>query len=107
MYRPFDQSYRLGADPARTLARRGAALIEGARAASASVDPTMPILFNGMLREQTKLALTVFEMAAGVLSVFGVMAMGLAALGTYGLIAYPPSRARTRSAFASDRRKPC
>jgi ABC-type antimicrobial peptide transport system permease subunit len=41
-----------------------------------------------MLRDQTKLALNIFEMAGGMLSVFGAIAMALAALGTYGLIAY-------------------
>ena len=89
VYQPFDQWY----EPERVLHVRGRglderALIETARASVAAVDPTMPILLATMLREQTKLALTIFEMAAGVLSVFGAMAMALAALGTYGLIAY-------------------
>jgi predicted permease len=89
VYEPFDQRY----DPERILHVRGRGLdertlIETARAGVASVDPTMPILLSTMLREQTKLGLTMFEIAGGVLSVFGVIAMALAALGTYGLIAY-------------------
>jgi predicted permease len=89
VYEPFDQQYA----PERVLHVRGRdpderTLIETARASVASVDPTMPILWSTMLREQTKLGLAMFEIAAGVLSVFGVIAMALAALGTYGLIAY-------------------
>jgi ABC-type antimicrobial peptide transport system permease subunit len=89
VYEPFEQRY----SPERLLHVRGRglderALIETARAGVASVDPTMPILLSTMLREQTKAGLAMFEIAGGVLSVFGVIAMALAALGTYGLIAY-------------------
>ena len=41
-----------------------------------------------MLTEQTRVALSVFSMAAGVLMVFAVIAMILTALGTYGLVSY-------------------
>ena len=89
VYQLFDQFYE--ADRILHVRGRGLderALIETARASVASVDPMVPILLSTMLREQTRLALGIFEMAAGVLSVFGVIAMALAALGTYGLIAY-------------------
>lgn len=64
------------------------ALVQTAREAIASVDPGMPIQRSTMLREQTRLALTVFETAGSVLTVFGAIAIALAALGTYGVVAY-------------------
>jgi predicted permease len=89
VYEPFDQRY----EPERVLHVRARglderALIDLARAQVGSVDSTVPILLSTMLRDQTKLALNIFEMAGGMLSVFGAIAMALAALGTYGLIAY-------------------
>jgi ABC-type antimicrobial peptide transport system permease subunit len=53
-----------------------------------ALDPNLPILDARMLSEQTRLALSVFEMAAGVLMAFAVVAMILTALGTYGLVSY-------------------
>jgi ABC-type antimicrobial peptide transport system permease subunit len=41
-----------------------------------------------MLKDQTVAALSIFTMAAGTLMVFGVIAMLLTALGTYGLVSY-------------------
>src|SRR6185503_2180052 len=37
---------------------------------------------------QTRVALFGYEMAASMLTVFGVMAVGLAAIGIYGLVSY-------------------
>ena len=40
------------------------------------------------LTEQTRVALSVYELAAGALTMFGVMTIVLAAIGIYGLVAY-------------------
>ena len=88
VYRPLEQNYL----PAMTLHVRSrdseAALLARLRSTVQSLDPNLPILNARMLSEQTRVALSVFSMAAGVLVVFGVIAMILTALGTYGLVSY-------------------
>ena len=53
-----------------------------------AVDPTIPIVRSVTLPEQTRVALSVYELAAGALTMFGVMTIVLAAIGIYGLVAY-------------------
>jgi predicted permease len=88
VYRPLEQNYL----PAMTLHVRSrdpeAALLARMRSTVQTLDPNLPILNARMLTEQTRVALSVFSMAAGVLMVFGVIAMILTALGTYGLVSY-------------------
>jgi predicted permease len=88
VYLPFQQLYQ----PNMTLQVRAAAaspsLIEQLRGRVQALDPDLPILEARMLSEQTRVALTVFEMAARVLAMIGAMAVALAALGIYGLTAY-------------------
>ena len=64
------------------------ALLARIRSTVQTLDPNLPVLNARMLSEQTRVALSVFSMAAGVLMVFGVIAMILTALGTYGLVSY-------------------
>ena len=52
------------------------------------IDPSIPIVRSMMLSEQTRVALSVYELAAGALTMFGVMTIVLAAIGIYGLVAY-------------------
>jgi predicted permease len=88
VYRPLGQNYL----PAMTLHVRSrdpeAVLLPRLRATVQALDPNLPILNARMLTEQTRVALSIFSMAAGVLMVFGVIAMILTALGTYGLVSY-------------------
>ena len=88
VYRPLAQNYL----PAMTLHVRSrdqdAVLLARLRSTVQALDPNLPILTARMLTEQTRVALSVFSMAAGVLMVFGVIAMILTALGTYGLVSY-------------------
>lgn len=53
-----------------------------------TLDPNVPIVRSNMLRDQTRSALSIFSMAAGTLTMFGVIAMLLTAIGTYGLVSY-------------------
>ena len=53
-----------------------------------ALDPTIPITRSMTLTEQTRVALSVYELAAGALTMFGVMTIVLAAIGIYGLVAY-------------------
>jgi macrolide transport system ATP-binding/permease protein len=88
IYRPFEQSYI----PGMTLHVRSrepeAQLLSRTQATVRSLDANLPILQARMLSEQTRLALTVFSMAASILTMFGVIAMILTALGTFGLVSY-------------------
>jgi macrolide transport system ATP-binding/permease protein len=53
-----------------------------------AIDPTIPITRSTTLTEQTRVALSVYGLAAGALTMFGVMTIVLAAIGIYGLVAY-------------------
>ena len=53
-----------------------------------ALDPAIPITRSTTLTEQTRVALSVYELAAGALTMFGVMTIILAAIGIYGVIAY-------------------
>jgi putative ABC transport system permease protein len=88
VYVPFLQSYR----SSMILNTRGPAgvsvLLEQARAHIRALDPELPILYARSLREQTGASLTILEMVATMLFVFGIAGMALAALGIYGLVSY-------------------
>jgi predicted permease len=53
-----------------------------------ALDPQIPIVRSMMLAEQTRVALAIYQMAAGAITMFGVMTILLAAIGIYGLVAY-------------------
>ena len=53
-----------------------------------TLDPQIPIVRSVMLAEQTRVALSIYQLAAGALTMFGVMTIVLAAIGIYGLVAY-------------------
>jgi predicted permease len=88
VYLPFQQYL----NPDMTLLVRSEslspALIENVRARVLAIDPAVPIVASGLLRDQTRLSLSVYEMAANVLMVFGAVAVLLTSLGTYGLVSY-------------------
>jgi predicted permease len=88
IYLPFPQAYR----SSMTLHTRGAApvdqLVDQARAKVAALDPDLPILNARPMAKATRGALLFFDLTATMLFVFGVTGMALAALGTYGLVAY-------------------
>ena len=53
-----------------------------------ALDPAIPITRSATLTAQTRVALSVYELAAGALTMFGVMTILLAAIGIYGLVSY-------------------
>src|SRR5262249_48801464 len=63
-------------------------LLERVRDRIQALDANVTILDSRMLLEQTRAALSVFELAARWLLIFGLIAAGLAALGIYGLVSY-------------------
>jgi ABC-type antimicrobial peptide transport system permease subunit len=52
------------------------------------LDAAIPITRAVTLAEQARVALSVYELSAGALTMFGVMTIALAAIGIYGVIAY-------------------
>ncbi|HET9369479.1 MAG TPA: FtsX-like permease family protein, partial [Vicinamibacterales bacterium] len=62
--------------------------LERVRTHLQALDPQVPIARSNMLSEQIRVALSVYELAAGGISMFGVLTMVLAAIGIYGLVAY-------------------
>ena len=88
IYLPFFQSYRAN----MILHTRGPAsveqLLEQARARVAALDADLPILSARPLIDRLSGALIFLHFTATMLFIFGVAGMALAAMGTYGLVAY-------------------
>jgi predicted permease len=88
VYLPFSQAY--GPMMAVHVRARLAApdLVDRVRRYIATTDPNVPILESRMLVEQTNLGLAIHVVAARMLTIVGLAAIVLAALGIYGLVAY-------------------
>jgi putative ABC transport system permease protein len=88
VYLPFFQSYQ----PEMILHTRGTSdpvtLMAQARGHIQGLDANLPVLDAKTLAEQAGASLTIFRMTARMLLTFGVAAMGLAAMGIYGLVSY-------------------
>jgi predicted permease len=88
VYLPFLQVY----NSAMTLHVRSAGssprLVEQVRDRLHALDPELPVLDAQLLADQAEVALSVFQTAAGILLMIGVIATVLAALGIYGLVSY-------------------
>lgn len=87
-YMPFLQAYTSSVSLHVRTASASTDVLDLVRRQLHAADPNLPILSSKMLAEQTRLALSPYEMAAGTLVMFGVMTMLLSALGIYGLVAY-------------------
>lgn len=87
-YLPLAQNYRSD----MTFHVRGTvgaqALIDLIRTEVRTLNPHLPILDTQTLAEQARVGVVLYETVAAILGVFGLMAMGLAAVGIYGLVAY-------------------
>lgn len=92
VYAPFAHFYmtsmtlqlRSAADPAAVIAR----VREHAR----TLDPSMAVLDSGVMADQLRSATSIYETVARVLSIVGVLAAALSALGVYGLVAFTVSQ---------------
>ena len=88
VYLPFLQSYQSAMILHARGRAGGAALIEQVRGHVRTLDPELPILDAKTLGEQTGAALSIFQMTAAMLLMFGIAATGLATIGLYGLVSY-------------------
>jgi predicted permease len=88
IYLPVLQWYR----PSLVVQARGGApidvLVEQVRARVAALDPDLPILRATSMANAMRGAMMLYDLMATMLFVFGAAGMGLAALGTYGLVSY-------------------
>jgi len=88
VYLPFLQAYQ----PTMMLHARGSAgvapLIERLRTHVQALDPDLPTFEIRLLSDQARATLTILEMAADGLFIFGAAGMALAAMGIYGLVSY-------------------
>ncbi len=98
-YRPVLQSYvpvmllhvRTAADPE--------SLLERVRREVQAMDPNLPLLEPRTIGQVRNLSLWAPRMGAGLLSMFGLLAMLLAALGVYGVVAYSVGQRRREIAI--------
>jgi predicted permease len=88
VYVPLAQNYRAE----MMLHVRGSwpssALIDHVRRAIVRQDPTLTLIHLRTLSDQVQTGIGVYHMAGIGLTVFGAMAIGLAALGLFGLVSY-------------------
>jgi predicted lysophospholipase L1 biosynthesis ABC-type transport system permease subunit len=88
VYVPLAQNYR----SEMMLHVRGSwpssALIDHVRRAIVRQDPTLTLIHLRTLSDQVQTGIGVYHMAGIGLTVFGAMAIGLAALGLFGLVSY-------------------
>jgi predicted permease len=87
-YVPFAQQYASGLTLEVRSSEPSAAVIERVRGHIRSIDPDMPMVESGTLADQMRSAVSIYETVARVLSLIGLMATVLVALGIYGLVAY-------------------
>jgi predicted permease len=88
LYTPLAQDYR----PEMTLHARGTAgtadLVNRVREEVRALDATVPVLDAQTLVDQVRSGLVLYEVSAAGLLGFGLIAISLAAVGVYGLVAY-------------------
>lgn len=93
-YVPLTQAYRSSV----TLHTRGQGgietLVSQARAHVTRIDPDLPILAARSMAESTRGALIFLDLTAMMLFLFGTAGIGLAVIGTYGLVSFSVQQSR-------------
>jgi predicted permease len=80
----FDFEVRYSGDPH--------AIIAEVRSAGASVDPNLPLIYQGTLAEQVDRSVASQSLIARLSAFFGFLAVFLASIGIYGLMSYGVAR---------------
>ncbi len=65
-----------------------ATVLRAARQAVAAVDPTVPIFATGLLADDLRKSLAAPRLSASVVAAFAIVALALAVIGMYGVLAY-------------------